>query len=59
MHGLSVRVVPIYKKEVDGNFSGMTAKAINSGIKKLISPEVEAKSPDVPWDKPVKSILKW
>ena len=59
MHGLSVRVVPIYEEEVGGNFPSMTAKAINSGIKKLISPGVEAKSPDVPWDKPVKSILKW
>ena len=37
----------------------MTSKAVNSGINKLISTQVEAKKENVPWDKPVKSILKW
>ena len=59
MHGLSVRVIPVYQEEEGVDFAGMTSKAVNSGINKLISTQVEAKKENVPWDKPVKSILKW
>ena len=59
MSGLDIRVIPVYQEKIKSEFAGMTSKAIDSAINKYISPQVESKSPDMEWKKPVKSILKW